>query len=113
MRRVVNNPELFSDHFRHPLAGPHVAPKSVDWGSLGQQLFEVRPLLLAQAWRRTGGGPLPESFYSAFAYPLHPLAHRSFGNAQSPGYLPLVPTLLLEFPGPETATFSPIGGLAR
>jgi hypothetical protein len=113
VRRMVDNPELFANHFGHPLAGPHLSPKSVDRGSLGQQLFELRPLLFAQAWRRTWRGPLAESFYPALASPLHPLAHRSFGDAQSPSYIPLVPTLLLEFPGSEATTFSPIDSLAR
>src|SRR5919202_592611 len=113
MCRVVNNSELSSDHFRYPLAGPHLTLKAMGGGSLSQQLFELRPLLFAQAWRRTGGSSLFESFYPASAFPLHPLAHRPFGGAQGPSYLPLIPTLLLEFPGSEATTLSPIGGLAR
>ena len=69
-------------------------------------------MLLTQARWHAGGGPFPEGFYPAFASPLHPLAHSSLGDAQSPSYRPLVPTLLFEFQGSEAAN-SPIGSLAR
>jgi hypothetical protein len=83
-------------------------------GPLGQQLFELHSLVLTQAWRRAGGGPLPQAFHSTLLPgPLHPLAYRTFADAQSPSYLPLVPTPLLEFPGSEVTTLSPISSLAR
>jgi hypothetical protein len=33
-------------------------------GSLGQQFFELHPLVLTQAWRRAGGGSLSQAFHS-------------------------------------------------
>ena len=54
-----------------------------------------------------------QSLYSpAVASPLHPLAHRSLAYAQGFGYPLLGPSLLLEFEGPQTPSFTPVGGFS-
>ena len=40
-----------------------------------------------------------ESLYAFLLGPFHPLAHRTLAYAQSSGYVPLLPALLLELPG--------------
>jgi hypothetical protein len=50
-----------------------------------------------------------ESFDALELRPLHPLAHRTLAHAQSAGYVPLLPTLLLELPCTQPPTFAPIG----
>jgi hypothetical protein len=48
VRRVVDNPKLLSDHFSHPLARPHIPPKTVRFGSSCQKLGQFGALLLAE-----------------------------------------------------------------
>ena len=54
--RMVAHSKLPSDHYSHPLAGPHLSSKAVSLGSPLQKLGQFRPLLLAQARRCSRGG---------------------------------------------------------
>jgi hypothetical protein len=109
---VLENTKLFSDHLGHPLTRPYISSKTVRWCSLGQKLGQFGLLFLAQARWRSGSNPTLQALHTAFASPLHPLAYGSFGDAQSIGYLLLVPSsLFFEFPGPEPAAFAPITSL--
>ena len=47
----------------------------------------------------TGRRSVLESLDAFLLGPFHPLAHRTLAHAQSAGYVPLLPALLLELPG--------------
>src|SRR3954449_10432868 len=109
---MVDNTKLFSDHLSHPLTRLYISSKTVRWCSSGQKLGQSGAFLLAQARRCPGSNPAPQVLHTALASPLYPLTYGSFGDAQSVGYLLLVPSFLFfEFPGSEPAAFAPITSL--
>jgi hypothetical protein len=55
-----------------------------------------------------GSNPALQAFDTPFTCVLHPLANRSLANTQSVGYLLLGEALPFEFPGPESAAFTPV-----
>src|SRR5215203_6958394 len=56
MRRMVDNPELFADHYSYPLTCPYLSPKTMRLGSLCQELGQFSALLLAETRCRSRGG---------------------------------------------------------
>ena len=99
VRWVVYDAELFSDHLGHPLARPHLTPKTVRLGTSGQQLGQPRPLLWSKSRNSSRCLPAAERLdATALFASTQPLADRSLSNPQCCGYLMLFPTLLVQFP---------------
>jgi hypothetical protein len=54
--RMIADPELFADHFGHPLTRPYLSSKAVSLSSPLQKLGHLGALLLAQARPCSRGG---------------------------------------------------------
>jgi hypothetical protein len=112
MGRMVRHPEMVSNQSRHPGLGPDVALEAHGFRSLGQQLQELVPLCWGQTGRCSWGWLVAQTCYPSFSATLDPLANRPLGVTQGIGNISLLPTFLVQFPGPQTAAFPPIGSLA-
>ncbi len=110
MGRMIADTELLLDQLRHAAAGPDRPAKAKGFGAFEQQRHEERVLLGAQQGGRTGSGMVPQRRDPLRGGPLHPLADRPLRDAQGVGDLLLGPALLVQFPGPEAATFEPTQG---
>jgi hypothetical protein len=111
MGRMVRDPKPVSNQDRHSRLGPHIALETQDLGSLGQELQELVPLGPGQPGRCPWGWLVAQTFDPSISAPFQPLANGPLGYAQSLSDVPLLPTFLVEFPGPQAATFPPIGSL--
>ena len=96
---MIADPELPSDHLRHPLTRPYISSKAVRLGSLSHKLGQPRSLIFTQTWRRARRRLVSQGLHTLFPGTLHPLAYGSFTNPQSVGYLRLFPALLLQLEG--------------
>ncbi len=55
---------------------------------------------------------MAQAFFPSLSATFQPLAHRPLGYPQGIGNIPLLPTLLMKFPGWQAATLPPLGSLA-
>ncbi len=108
MSRMVADAEDLFDHCRYPSGGPKVAAEPVMLGAFGQDSRDLLLLLGAQSRPRAGGRMAAQRLDASFPRRFHPLAHRPTSHAEGSSYLLLLPALLLQFPGSEPPTFSPI-----
>jgi len=74
-----------------------------------QERGQVSQLLRRQPPRRARWWPVAQGLWSPLVGAFHPLADGPFADAQRQGDLALWPAFLLEVPGLETSSFSPVG----
>jgi hypothetical protein len=109
---MVRDRQAVSHQGGHSGLGPHISRATQGLGSLGQELQELVPLCRRQAGRYSWGWLVEQTFNPSFSTTLQPLVNGSLAYSQSLSDIPLLPTSLVEFPGPQAATFPPIGSLA-
>jgi hypothetical protein len=108
---VVLDPEMAADNLGYPGLGPDVAAKAESLGSLGQEIQHLEPLLVGQLGPTAWGLAVAQGLGPFGPGPAEPLADGSFGHAQGFGDAVLGPTFLGQFPGPQAASFPPVGCL--
>jgi hypothetical protein len=108
MRRMVADAEDLFDHSRYSGGGPKLSAKSVVLGAFGQDTGDLLLLLWAQSRPRARSRMAAQRLDASFPRRFHPLAHRPGSHAEGSSYVFLLPTLLLQFPGSEPATLSPV-----
>ena len=109
MSRMIAYTEDFFDYHCDACAGPDVPPKAIGFRTLGQQARDLRPLFGRQSRLGPRGNSAAQHFDTAsFLCSLDPLAHCPTGHAQSFGDVALLPALLIQLPGSEPTTLSPV-----
>jgi hypothetical protein len=110
MDGMVGHTKLQVNHRSDPAAGPDLPPEATGFGAPMQQVGQTSQLGGGQAPGSAGMGAMPQGRWSPVPGALHPLADRSFADAQGLGDLALGPAFLLEEPGLQTACFFPVVG---
>lgn len=104
---MVADRKLILNELGDALAGPDLPPKAAGFGPFEQQGNQLPVLVRSQQ----GFGPrcrvIAQSFDAMQSRSLQPLTHRTLSDPQGVGDLLLGPTLLVQLPGPEAATFRP------
>ena len=111
MGRMIAHPEHVLNHGCDPRCGPDLAMKSEGFGSFGQLLGQLRQLLSRQFWGGSRRWLMFQGLRSLHSRLFEPLAHCAFADAQRTSDVSLLPVLLCQVPGTETAIFFPIMGL--
>lgn len=104
---VVTDLELVLDELSDAAAGPDLPAKAKGFGTLKQHSDKLCVLRSTQQGLRTGRGMVTQSCDPIQGGPLEPLADRALGDAQGLRDLSLRPSLLVQVPGPQAATFLP------
>jgi hypothetical protein len=107
---MVPHPKFAPDDRRHPLGGPDIPTEAERLGPLGQEERQVLPLLVGQFRGRARRHPTLQRRDSALAGPPHPLADGPGRHPEGVGYRLLAPVLLLQLPGSQPTSFSPVPG---
>ena len=107
MIRMVADMKLVLNELSDAAAGPDLPAQAKGFGPFEQQGDKLRVLVSAQQGWRAGCGVVTQSGDPVECRPLQPLADRALGNPQGLRDLLLGPTVLMQVPGPEAATFRP------
>jgi hypothetical protein len=105
---MIPDAKLLFDQHRHPRCGPDLAAKPIVLGSFGQQVGQLSSLFLRQFGLRTGRRLVAQRTRTGFLGSVHPLTHRAFGHPEGLGDVFLVPALLIQLPGTQSATLTPV-----
>jgi len=106
--RVVADTENLFDDCCCPSGSPKVPSKPVGFGTFGQKLGDLGLLFGGKPWLRTRSRVAAQCFGTSFSRRFEPLADCPRAHTQGLGNILLFPALLLQLPGPEPATFSPV-----
>jgi hypothetical protein len=109
MDGMIGDAKLQVHHGGDPATGPDLPPEAIGFGAAVQQRGQARELVGGQSARSARGWPMAQGLGTAVACAPHPLADRSFADAQGLGNLALRPAFLLMLPGLEPSRFFPVG----
>lgn len=110
MGGMIVDRELVRNQVGDPAAGPDIAAKAEGFGAFQQQGGELRPLLGAEPRPGTGRRVISQRLGTVQGSAVEPLADGSLGDAEGLRDLLLGPTLLMQFPSAQAATFAPTDG---
>lgn len=106
---AVRDVELLTDHPGDPATGPDVAPEAVSLGAMPEEIRDQTDLLGGQP-----GGDAPmvemrgEGFTPTPPSRSQPSADATLACPESGGDVVLSPSLLMEFPRPQSPPFRPV-----
>ncbi len=110
MSRMIAHPKDILEDGRNSCSLPAIPMEAIGFGTLGQHLRDLRPLLVRQPRLGTGGRITAQRFDSSFSCSFEPLAHCAGCYAEGLCDTALLPALLLQFPSPEPSAFPPVPG---
>jgi hypothetical protein len=107
MGRMVGDPETVSNQGLHSGLGPHITWEAEGLGSLDSS-FRGWSLCADDIRGIAPGVAGGANLLSLPLATLQLLADRPLGYSQSLSNFPLLPTFLMEFPGPQAPTLRPM-----
>ena len=110
MGRMVADGEVLVDQAGHAPPGPDLAQKPVGFGTLREQLDQLRALAWAQQGRATGYRLVRQHCGTVAGTAAEPLTDRPLGHSQSGCDARLGPAFLVKCPCPLAATLAPTAG---
>ncbi len=105
---MIPDAKLLLDQHRYPSRGPHFAAKPIVLGSFGQQVGQLGTLFLSQFRLGTGRWLVAQRTRTGLLGAVHPLTHRAFGHPEGLRNVFLFPALLIQLPGTQSATLTPV-----
>jgi hypothetical protein len=113
MDRMIRNAKFQANHLGHPPASPELPSETIRFGPTLQECGETSELVGGQAPGGAGRRSMTEGLWAVLPRPLQPLADGGGADPQGLGNVLLRPTLLLEVPGLEPSSFSPVQRYGR